>query len=102
MVDLCNLHLDCWKLMASCGIALVRLRDLGTLVGLVYFVTMDVVQQNFSILVGIARWLVGMPDECAWGCLVRVHTRSETLLCSYDVFTICAPVVFRAPGLEAG
>ena len=51
--------------------ALVR-RSLCTFI----VVALDMAQQNWLLLAGIASWLVGMFDGCSRVCLTWVRTRS--------------------------
>jgi len=46
------------------------------------------VQQDFSLLVAIARWLFNTFDGCSWSYLIRVHSRSTTLFLYCDKFML--------------
>ena len=52
-----------------------------------WVVTLDMVQQDCSLLVAIARWLDDTFDRCSWAYLIRVYSRSITLFCT--VICLC-------------
>ena len=51
---------------------------------------MDAVQQDYSLLVAIVRWLVDTFDGCSWSYLILVHSRSLTVFWYCDMFMLFA------------